>query len=170
MMFYNISVRMYGFFLQFAALFHTKARKWVQGRQGLWQSLEKALQANQKPVLWFHVASLGEFEQARPVIEGLRAQYKKDFFLLLSFFSPSGYEVRKDYAAADYVTYLPLDTPQHAQKWVDLVKPTAAFWVKYEFWWHTLATLQAKQVPIILFSAVFRPLQCGFVAARCRCR
>jgi 3-deoxy-D-manno-octulosonic-acid transferase len=155
-MLYNLSVWVYSLFLQFASLFHAKARLWVQGRKQLWQKLEKALQLNQKPVVWFHVASLGEFEQARPIIEGLRSKHQNQIFILLTFFSPSGYEVRKDYKHADYITYLPTDLPAHAKRWVAMVKPSIAFWVKYEFWWNVLQEMQRQQIPIVLFSAVFR--------------
>lgn len=161
-MLYGLSVRLYGLALRLASPFHTKARLWVQGRKNVWQSLEKALQGNEKPVVWVHVASLGEFEQARPVIEGLRLQHGNRFFLLLSFFSPSGYEVRKDYAQADFVTYLPIDTHANAKRWLDIIQPSLALWVKYEFWWNVLAEMQARKVPIVLFSATFRQEQFFF--------
>lgn len=162
MFLYNIGLFFYVSLLHCLAPIHSKARKWVQGRKHLWQKLGQALQGNQKPVVWFHVSSLGEFEQARPVIEGLRAREGDSFFLLLTFFSPSGYEVRKNYAHADYITYLPTDLPAQAKRWLDMVKPTRAFWVKYDFWWNVLQEMQARKVPITLFSAVFREEQFFF--------
>ncbi len=159
---YTFSIRLYGVLLYLASFFHTKAGKWIRGRIGVFQRLETAMRGVKKPVVWFHVASLGEFEQARPVIEGLREKHKDDIFLLLSFFSPSGYEVRHDYAQADFVTYLPLDTPAHAKRWLDIVQPSVAYWVKYEFWWNMLVALQKREVPIILFSALFRKEQFFF--------
>ena len=113
--------------MRFAALFHPKAKKWVQGRANIWQPLQDALHKIDKPVVWFHVASLGEFEQARPVMEGLREKDKDSFFLLLSFFSPSGYEVRHNYAQADFVTYLPLDTKANAERWLTIANPSVAY-------------------------------------------
>lgn len=148
--------------MRFAALFHPKAKKWVQGRANIWQPLQDALHKIDKPVVWFHVASLGEFEQARPVMEGLREKDKDSFFLLLSFFSPSGYEVRHNYAQADFVTYLPLDTKANAERWLTIANPSVAYWVKYEFWWNMLEAMQKQNVPIILFSALFRKKQFFF--------
>ena len=114
-----------------------------------------------EPLLWFHVSSLGEFEQARPVIEGV----KKDFpgyKILLTFFSPSGYELRKDYELADYVFYLPLDTPRNAARFLDAVKPDKVFFVKYEFWFNFLTELKKREIPTYIFSALFRPSQFFF--------
>ncbi len=162
MFLYNLSLRFYGTALRLVAPFHAKARKWVRGRKDLWKNLKEALHKNQKPVVWFHVSSLGEFEQARPVIEGLRAREGNSFFLLLSFFSPSGFEVRKDYKEADYVTYLPLDLPAHARQWIEIVQPVEVYWVKYDFWWNVLREMQARNIPVTLFSAVFRKEQFFF--------
>ncbi|GGD53018.1 3-deoxy-D-manno-octulosonic acid transferase [Emticicia aquatilis] len=110
---------------------------------------------------WFHCASLGEFEQGRPVIEAFRAKYPA-YKILVTFFSPSGYEIRKNYAGADYIFYLPADTPANARKFIEIVKPSIVFFVKYEFWRNYLNELERKQIPVISFSAIFRPNQLFF--------
>lgn len=124
-------------------------------------NLTQKLGSNTAPVVWFHAASLGEFEQGRPVMDAYRAQYP-DHKILLTFFSPSGYEVRKNYTGADFVLYLPADTPANARRFVALVNPRIAFFIKYEFWYNYLRELRATNVPVISFSAIFRPNQLFF--------
>ncbi|QJW88348.1 3-deoxy-D-manno-octulosonic acid transferase [Spirosoma taeanense] len=160
---YNTSIRAYQALLQLIAPINPKARLWVEGRRSWAAVLSKKLAESHTsgPVAWFHAASLGEFEQGRPVIEAFRTQYP-DYRILLTFFSPSGYEVRKNYAGADYVVYLPADTPANARRFVELVKPQLAFFIKYEFWYNYLRELKAAQVPVISFSAIFRPDQLFF--------
>lgn len=138
-----------------------KAEQWVIGRRNWADTLSHKLTGNTAPVVWFHAASLGEFEQGRPVIEAFRAVYP-DYKILLTFFSPSGYEVRKHYAGADYVLYLPADTPANARQFVRLVNPQIAFFIKYEFWHNYLHELKMANVPVISFSAIFRPDQLFF--------
>jgi 3-deoxy-D-manno-octulosonic-acid transferase len=152
---YNIVIKAYSFLVWIASFFNPKAKKFISGRKNWKQNLKQALENNKKPVIWFHCASLGEFEQARPVIEGLEG----DNFILLSFFSPSGYEVRKNYAKANYVCYLPLDTASNASFFVKTINPKLAVFVKYEFWYYFLSALQNKKIPHILISAVFRENQ-----------
>lgn len=149
--------------MQVVALFHPKAKKWVEGRRGLLQQLAQEVPSlvGTKPVAWFHAASLGEFEQGRPVIEEFKKQHP-DYFVLLTFFSPSGYEVRKNYAEADYVCYLPVDTPANAKQFVALFAPRIAFFIKYEFWQNYLTELRKQNALIISFSAIFRPSQVFF--------
>jgi 3-deoxy-D-manno-octulosonic-acid transferase len=185
---YNFLIQIYYFLIWVAAFFNEKAKKWYLGRKNIFSALENQLKANQQPIIWFHVASLGEFEQARPIIEQLvhRPQptdhrpptdtegiglstidlkspiHNSKLKILVTFFSPSGYEVRKDYESADYVFYLPLDTAQNAQKFLEIVQPKAVFWVKYEFWYHYLKAIQAQNIPLILFSATFRENQFFF--------
>lgn len=155
------------------SLFHPKTRKWVKG-QDSWQSIVHSPQtrtqstsatSNQKseiaPTLWFHAASLGEFEQGRPVIEAVRKQYPKAK-LVLTFFSPSGYEIRKDYDQVDLVCYLPADTPANVKQFLDTIRPDMALFIKYEFWYNYLHELKNRQIPTILFSAIFRPNQLFF--------
>ncbi len=147
------------------ALFQPKAAQWVAGRRHLFQQLETATAAwktgSNAPIIWVHCASLGEFEQGRPLIERLKRE-RPETRLLLTFFSPSGYEIRKNYAHADYVCYLPADTRANAARFLDLVQPDLAVFVKYEFWIHHLQALQKRQVPTILVSALFREKQVFF--------
>ncbi|MFD2571437.1 3-deoxy-D-manno-octulosonic acid transferase [Spirosoma soli] len=158
---YNTGILAYQFLLRLVAPFNPKARQWINGRRNWTDALSKKLSGNTSPVAWFHAASLGEFEQGRPVIEAFRAQYP-DYRILLTFFSPSGYEVQKNYKDADCIMYLPADTPSNAQQFVSLVKPKLVFFIKYEFWHNYLNALQANHVPILLFSAIFRPNQLFF--------
>ncbi|GGH58209.1 3-deoxy-D-manno-octulosonic acid transferase [Filimonas zeae] len=140
------------------ALFNTKARKWVDGRTGIFQQLEAAFAGNTQPVIWMHCASLGEFEQGRPVLEQLRAQYPGQR-ILLTFFSPSGYEIRKNYAGADWVFYLPMDSPTHARRFMQIVQPQLVLFVKYEFWYYYLQAAQQQNIPLLLISGIFRSNQ-----------
>lgn len=158
---YNTGLFAYTIGLQLAAPFNAKARQWIDGRHDWASHLAKKMGGNTAPVAWFHAASLGEFEQGRPVMEAFRAQYP-GHKILLTFFSPSGYEVRKNYAGADFILYLPADTPANARRFVALVKPRIAFFIKYEFWYNYLRELKATNVPIISFSAIFRSNQLFF--------
>jgi 3-deoxy-D-manno-octulosonic-acid transferase len=159
MMLYNAGIIFYYAAIRLAALFNHKAKLWVAGRRNIFTRIEAELtqkiHAGDK-VLWFHCASLGEFEQGRPVIENLK---KRGYKIVLTFFSPSGYEIRKNYEHADAVFYLPIDTPSNAKKFVELVRPQAALFVKYEFWLNYLAALRQNSIPAYLVSGVFRPNQ-----------
>ena len=126
----------------------------------MWKRIKKAIPSDAK-VFWFHCSSLGEFEQGRPVIEDIRKQMPESF-ILLTFFSPSGYELRKNYQGADLVSYLPLDTRFNAWRFINLVKPAAAYFIKYEFWYYFLRTLYKKKIPVFLVSAKFREDQAFF--------
>ena len=152
---YTFSVRMYGLALRLAAPFHEKARKWVRGRRN-WEQQLRAQIDPAHPWIWFHCASLGEFEQGRNLIEQLRTRHSR-FRILLTFFSPSGYEIRKNYAHAGYVCYLPLDTPAHARRFLDIVQPRLVVFVKYELWLHYLGEIAARQIPFALVAARVRP-------------
>jgi len=160
---YTSGIRFYVLVIRLAALFHPKARLWVKGRKNIFELIEQALKDSnidkkQQHIAWFHCASLGEFEQGRPVIEA----YKKHFpehKIFLTFFSPSGYEVRKAYAGADFIFYLPADTRSQARKFLALVKPCVAIFVKYEFWFNYLNQLKKSNVPTYVVSANFRPTQ-----------
>ncbi len=151
---YTFNLWLYLLAIRAASLFNTKAKLWLRGRKGWKHYLQSRLKED-KPTLWFHCASLGEFEQGRPLMERMRRDYPA-YRILLTFFSPSGYEVRKNYAGADVVCYLPLDTPSNARAFMDIVKPKAAFFVKYEFWFNTLRELEKRGVPHYLISAIFR--------------
>ena len=161
MFLYNLAIQFFIFGARIASLFNQKARALVSGRKNLLTSVRHQLASNTAPLVWIHCSSLGEFEQGRPIIERLR----KDFpahKILLTFFSPSGYEVRKNYAGADHVFYLPFDTPSNARKWVEVTKPTLAIFVKYEFWYNFTEALKKAHVPLISVSAIFRPEQMFF--------
>lgn len=132
----------------------------MQGRKGIWEKLEAEVRGQRSEkgdlkVIWVHCASLGEFEQGRPLIEKLRSQYQ-DFKLLLTFFSPSGYEIRKNYKGADMVFYLPMDGPQNAKRFLKLVNPSLVLFVKYEFWFYYLREVKQNNIPLLLISAIFR--------------
>lgn len=147
--------------MSFAALFNPKAKAFVSGRKGLFQKLNKDFENNSSPVAWFHCASLGEFEQGRPIIE----QFKREFpsyKILLTFFSPSGYEVRKNYQQADFVYYLPWDSPRNAKRFVAITKPSIAFFIKYEFWFNYTSQLSAHHIPLLSVSSIFRKEQIFF--------
>ncbi|MDR3189056.1 MAG: 3-deoxy-D-manno-octulosonic acid transferase [Prevotellaceae bacterium] len=159
---YNIGLLLYWTGAHVGAIFHPKARKLVRGHRGALRRLKQAMSGRgQRKVAWFHCASLGEFEQGRPVMEALRRQHP-DVFVLLTFFSPSGYEVRKNYAAADFVCYLPLDLWWVARRFVKLAAPHVAVFVKYEFWYHYLRQLHRQGVKTYVVSAIFRRQQAFF--------
>lgn len=157
---YHIAIYFYGLLLRVASLFSPKAALWVNGRKDSWTQIQEQLKANETRV-WFHCASLGEFEQGRPLIEAYREKYPTHK-IVLSFFSPSGYEIRKNYQGADYIFYLPLDTPSNARKWLQLIQPQCAFFIKYEFWRNYLYQLHQQQIPTYLVAGIFRKEQLFF--------
>lgn len=158
---YSLNIFFYGIIIRIASLLNTKAKLWIKGRKNLFSELEKKLSGNTQPIAWFHCASLGEFEQGRPLIERFRKE-NPDYKILLTFFSPSGYEIRKNYPGADIICYLPLDTPGNAKRFVQLVKPAIAVFVKYEFWLNHLSEISAAKIPHILVCAIFREEQVFF--------
>ncbi|MBT8384231.1 MAG: 3-deoxy-D-manno-octulosonic acid transferase [Bacteroidia bacterium] len=158
--FYNIAIHIASFILNIIAFFNKKIGLFVNGRKGIIEKLESHFKTSDK-VIWFHCASLGEFEQGRPIIESCKKKYK-DHKMLVTFFSPSGYEIRKDYADADLVCYLPLDTKYKAKKFVEVVNPKIAIFVKYEFWPNLLRELKTKKIETILISGIFRRNQAFF--------
>lgn len=158
-LFYQISILFYFFAIKIASLFNPKAKQWIDGRKDIFEKLQKI--KSDENIYWFHCASLGELEQAKPVIEKLK---KKDSSIkfLITFFSPSGYKFGLDYEYADYTFYLPLDTPSNAKKFIDIVNPSKVFFVKYEFWYNYLFQLKSKNIPTYLISGVFRENQIFF--------
>ncbi len=156
-----MGLALYALLLRLVAPFNPKAAAWVAGRRGLLPHIAQALAAEAAPRLWVHCASLGEFEQGRPLIGGLREQYP-GHKIVLTFFSPSGYEVRKNWPGADYVFYLPLDTPDNARTFVQLVQPKLAVFVKYEFWYYYLRELRQRGISAVVVAAIFRPGQVFF--------
>lgn len=156
--FYTLFLSVYHLGIRLAAQWNPKARLWRDGRRGLFEKLEKQLAERPGPYIWMHCSSLGEFEQGRPVLESLRLQYP-NYRVLLSFFSPSGFEVRKNYNGADIVVYLPQDTKAHAKKFISAVNPQLVLWVKYDFWYYYLAELKNRSIPTLLISGIFRQNQ-----------
>lgn len=152
MLLYNLSIQFYAFIVRFASLFNPKAKKWVQGRKN-WKS--NLPETNGREVIWFHCASLGEFEQGRPIIEALRTK-NPEAFILLTFFSPSGFEIRKNYEHADFICYLPIDSPSNAKNFIEHFKPVQTFFVKYEIWINYLNQAKKAGSKLYLISALFR--------------
>lgn len=157
---YSLIIHLYAFFIELISPFHKKARLM---RLGQWKTngiLREKIDRNAK-YIWFHASSLGEFEQGRPLIEKIKAEHP-EYKILLTFFSPSGYEVRKNYEGADVVCYLPFDTPYRVKKFLDLSKPVMAIFIKYEFWDNYLSELKRRNIPVYIVSAIFRKEQLFF--------
>ena len=159
-MIYNLAMYILELGVKLAALFSDKPAKMVKGYREVFDLLQRKIDRNAQ-YIWFHAASLGEFEQGRPLIERIRKEYPQ-YKILQTFFSPSGYEVRKNYDGADIVCYLPIDIPSNVKKFVDLVNPCMVFFVKYEFWQNYLNTLYKKGIPVYSVSSIFRPNQIFF--------
>ncbi len=157
---YGIFLIIFRFLLGLVSIFHNKAKLWIEGRKNLLQKIENQLE-NDSFRIWIHASSLGEFEQGRPIIEELKKDFP-DCKIVITFFSPSGYEIQKNYELADYVFYMPLDTKRNACKFVELINPNLAIFVKYEFWYNHLKALHDRKIPTILISAIFRPDQAFF--------
>ncbi|MBE0666903.1 MAG: 3-deoxy-D-manno-octulosonic acid transferase [Bacteroidales bacterium] len=157
---YTLLILIYSMGANITALFSLKARQWVRGRRG-WKEKVSSFDRKESKVLWMHCASLGEFEQGRPVIEKIRKE-QSGWKVVLTFFSPSGYEVRKDYQGADMVMYLPSDVPVNARYFLEMVKPDLVLIVKYEFWYNYLSALKRRNIPTYLVSGIFRPTQYFF--------
>jgi len=151
---YNLVINFYLLSIKLASPFNKKADLWIQGRKNIFSRLKAAIGINEQ-IAWFHCASLGEFEQARQLIESFKDHFP-EYKILLTFFSPSGYQSRKDYDKADYVFYLPMDTKSNARKFTHLVNPSLVFFIKYEYWYNFLAELKKKNIPTFLVSAIFR--------------
>ncbi len=160
MFFYNFAIYLYAFIVRIISPFHKKARKMIVGHKQTYKVLKEKVDPNAK-YIWFHAASLGEFEQGRPIIEEVKRK-NPEYKILLTFFSPSGYEVRKDYPLADIVCYLPFDKRRNVKKFLKLVKPEMAIFIKYEFWYNFVNTLHKQGIPIYMVSAIFRSSQIFF--------
>ena len=154
MFLYNISIVLYYIVVAFVSLWDKKAKQWIVGRKDIFKRMAEVISPENK-VVWIHAASLGEFEQGRPVIEKIREQ-QPEYKILVTFYSPSGYVIRKNYAGADYIFYLPIDTPGNAKKFLDVAHPEIAIIVKYEFWLNLLSELKHRGVRTYLISAIFR--------------
>jgi 3-deoxy-D-manno-octulosonic-acid transferase len=157
---YNLSIKLYLFAIRFASFRHRKAAAWLAGRADVFGYLQQNIPPNSR-IIWIHCSSAGEFEQGKPVIEALKKTYPAKKFLV-TFFSPSGYKVAENYPFADMICYLPLDTRQNAERFIKLVNPDLAIFVKYEFWFHFLSVAAFHHIPTLLVSAVFRKPQVFF--------
>ena len=157
---YNIIMYIIQLGVAIGSIFNDKLRKMWQGEQDAVQTLRKKVEPD-ADYIWFHAASLGEFEQGRPLMEQIKKSYPQ-YKILLTFFSPSGYEVRKNYEGADIITYLPIDTVGNARQFLRTVRPVMAFFIKYEFWYNYLHILQYRGIPAYSVSSIFRPDQVFF--------
>ena len=157
---YEIGIQSYKTAITIASVFNSKAKLWVKGRKNTFEYLEKNISKTDR-IIWVHAASLGEFEQGRPIIEAIKKNHQ-EYKILLTFFSPSGYEVRKNYDLADVICYMPIDSKANAKKFIEIVNPEKVFFVKYEFWKNYLETLYNKNIPVYLVSGIFREDQLFF--------
>ncbi len=151
---YDICIAVYAALIRFVAPFNNKAKQWSDGRRGMAERMHNIIGKADR-IAWVHVASLGDFEQGRPIVDYIKAHYP-DYKILLTFFSPSGYEVRKNYPNADYVFYIPADTKREVRKFLDIVNPEVVIFVKYEFWLNMLAELRSRKIRTFIASAIFR--------------
>ncbi len=159
-LFYQITIYTYLIAVKIAALFNPKAKLWVNGRKDIFDKIKATIKPNEE-IYWFHCASLGEYEQGKPLIEKLKTD-NNSLKILVTFFSPSGYEYRKNEVLIDYCFYLPIDTKKNAQTFIELIKPKKAFFIKYEFWFFYLQELHQQKIPTYLISGVFRENQLFF--------
>ncbi len=153
---YNIFLLLYNAGIRLASLWNKKAAQWVNGRRQ--QPVTKDFGFGNAPTVWMHCASLGEFEQGRPLLEAIKTQYP-NCKIVLTFFSPSGYEIRKNYSGADKVLYLPMDSPVNSKKFIQAINPSLVLWVKYEYWYYYLNELSRRNIPVLLVSGIFRESQ-----------
>lgn len=158
LLFYNLFLSLYIVGVRIAASFNPKARLWLDGRKNIFDRIQSQIQNSGSPIIWMHCASLGEFEQGRPVLESLKNEFPA-YKIVLTFFSPSGYEIRKNYAGADWVFYLPMDGRTNSAKFIEIVKPSLVVWVKYEYWYYYLTELKKQNIPVLLISGIFRESQ-----------
>jgi len=153
--FYTVFLQLYRLGALVISPFNNKAKLWIKGRKNIFDTIEKKLVNDHNPRIWIHCSSLGEFEQARPLIELLKKTYS-NCSIVLTFFSPSGYEYRKNYAGVDHIFYLPFDSSQNAQKFLDVTHPRLVIFIKYEFWYYYLTEAKKRNIALLLVSAVFR--------------
>ena len=158
--FYNLGILFYCFAIRCLSLTNKKAKLWIEGRKHLLSSINQVI-TTQDRIIWFHCASLGEFEQGRPLMEYIRKQ-QPQYKILLTFFSPSGYEIRKNYSGADYVFYLPADTLSNAKKFMEIVQPEYIFFIKYEFWFNYIHQAYLRKIPFYSVSSIFSKRQIFF--------
>lgn len=158
---YNLTVAAVHTSFRVASLFHPKAKQFVTGRKDVISTIRQRFSGNNDKVVWIHCASLGEFEQGRPIIEAVRSEFPKSK-VVVTFFSPSGYEVRKNFPLAEFVTYLPMDSKANARAFIDAINPSLVIFVKYEFWYHYSQELKKRNIPLLSVSSIFRKDQFFF--------
>lgn len=154
LLFYNIFLRVFKALILVASQWNPKAKRWIEGRKNQFKILASKFEGISDPVIWFHCASLGEFEQGRPLLETWKKQHPQHK-ILLTFFSASGYEAQKNFKGADIVFYLPMDGFQNAKKFLNIVNPSLVFWVKYDYWYYYLKVLEQRKIPVLLVSSIF---------------
>lgn len=159
--FYLLFTQIYPVIIRMASLFSPKAKLWIQGRKNIFEKIQNAVNGNQAPIIWMHCASLGEFEQGRPIIEKIKTEFP-NYKICVTFFSPSGYEIRKNYAQADYIFYLPMDSAKNARHFLEILQPKMAFFVKYEFWHFYIQELKNRQISTFSISTLLRADQIYF--------
>jgi 3-deoxy-D-manno-octulosonic-acid transferase len=152
---YSLFIQLYSPAVRIISLFNDKAKLWVQGRRNIFQAIASSLANDSRNRIWIHCSSLGEFEQGRPLIESLTKVYPQ-YGIVLTFFSPSGYEHEKSYKGADHIFYMPLDSKNNARRFFDLIQPSLVIFIKYEFWYYYLKEAKKRNIPLLLVSAVFR--------------
>ena len=153
--FYNIFLFLYKTGIRIAALWNKKARQWIKGRKDIHRQIAGCLVTADPPITWVHCSSLGEFEQGRPVIDKLKSN-DPDSKILLTFFSPSGYEIRKNFKGVDWVFYLPMDSAANAKDFMSMVRPQMAIFIKYDYWYYYLTECKKRNIPLFIVSAIFR--------------
>ncbi len=151
---YDLGIQLYRVLILLASLKSKKAAAWIEGRNDILNRIANQINTNPERI-WFHFASLGEFEQGRPVLEEIKSKYP-EISIVMTFFSPSGYEIRKDYTLAEHVFYLPLDTRKNAREFVQLIRPSIAVFTKYEYWYHYFEELHMNNIPLFIVSGIFR--------------
>ena len=157
---YNTFIFLYKTGIAIAGIWNTKAKQWLAGRKNIWRKLEDKVSKSDR-IIWIHTSSAGEFEQAKPLIEALKRIYPL-YKILVSFFSPSGFNSSKNYTAADYIIYLPIDTSNNSNRFVKIIDPQLVVFIKYDLWYHYLKTINDQKIPLLLVSSVFRKEQAFF--------
>ncbi|MFI5185410.1 MAG: 3-deoxy-D-manno-octulosonic acid transferase [Chitinophagales bacterium] len=164
-LFYNIFLILYRSAIRISSLWNTKAKKWLTGRKNIFEKIQSeifnAADTHSSKLIWIHCSSLGEFEQGRPVIEKIKAQGTRHR-IVLTFFSPSGYEVKKNDPGADSIFYLPMDSPKNARRFMDLLNPSLVIFIKYDYWHYYLNEIKKRKIKCLLISAIFRKDQVFF--------
>lgn len=158
--FYQVFIRLYSFVIRLASPFNEKAKLWLKGRERVFERMKEVISPDD-PLVWMHCSSLGEFEQGRPLLEKIKINYPA-YKILLTFFSPSGYEVRKNYEGADYIFYLPADNKENARHFFEITKPRLILFIKYEFWYYYLHEAKKRSIPLLLISGIFWKSQSFF--------